>query len=109
LKNCVVYDKLVFHEWYIEYTHTSDSAQCPALFCHQICSHVSCRFSSWPCVQVAYNKFCSLSPKRDILVQGLLAYLPSLWVDGSTEECEETVTSVKKILEALQKEHVSSD
>jgi hypothetical protein len=60
-------------------------------------------------VQVAYNKFCSLSPKLDILVHGLLAYLPSLWVDGSTEECEETATSVEKNLEALKKERVSSD
>jgi hypothetical protein len=37
-----------------------------------------------------------------------LAYLPSLWVNGSTEEYEETATSVEKILEALKKERVSS-
>lgn len=68
---------------------------------------MSSRFLIWPSVQVAYDKFCSLLPKRDILVQGLLAYLPSLWVNGSTEECEETVTSVQKTLEALKKECVS--
>jgi hypothetical protein len=49
-----------------------------------------------------------MSPKHDILVQGLLAYLPSLWDSGSNEECEETVTSVEKILEALKKGRVSS-
>jgi hypothetical protein len=37
-----------------------------------------------------------------------MAYLPSLWVSGSTKECEETVNSVEKILEALEKERVSS-
>jgi hypothetical protein len=40
-------------------------------------------------------------------VEGLLAYLPSLWINGSTEECADTVDSVKNVLEALKKENVS--
>jgi hypothetical protein len=40
-------------------------------------------------------------------VEGLLAYLPSLWISGTTEKCADTVSSIKNILEALKKENVS--
>jgi hypothetical protein len=40
-------------------------------------------------------------------VEGLLAYLPSLWISGSTKECADTICSVKNVLEILKEENVS--
>jgi hypothetical protein len=68
---------------------------------------ISCSFLSWQCVQAAYDKLCLLSPSCGIHIKGLLAYLPSLWINGSTEECTKTVRSVKNILEALRIDNVS--
>ncbi|KDR18757.1 hypothetical protein L798_06435 [Zootermopsis nevadensis] len=63
--------------------------------------------SSWQCIQAAYNKLCSLSPNCSMQVEGLLAYLPSLWISGTTEEFSDVVCSVKNILETLKKENQS--
>ncbi|PNF23528.1 hypothetical protein B7P43_G05592 [Cryptotermes secundus] len=59
-------------------------------------------FSSWQCVQAAYDKFCELSPSSSIHIKGLLAYLPSLWISGSTDECTQTIRSAKNILQTMQ-------
>lgn len=79
--------------------------------CHTIVmKHVhciSCSFLSWQCVQAAYDKFCELSPSSSIHIKGLLAYLPSLWISGSTDECTETIRSAKNILQTMRTENVS--
>ncbi|XP_069679474.1 uncharacterized protein [Periplaneta americana] len=82
-----------------------EEVNCPQLLLWELEAYSQQSVSDWECVRSVYNKLnCIPTLNRILRAQGLLAYVPSVWIHGSVEDCKDIGHSIKSMIEVFEKE-----